>query len=55
MAADPILMIEAMTALATMSVHTFVLVSKEPREWRKGDRHQASPPTRPIKADRHGG
>ena len=54
MTVDPTLMIGTATALVTASAHAFVLVSKELREWRKGDRRQARPPVRPIKADRHG-
>lgn len=55
MPADPTLMIGAATALVTASAHAFVLVSKELREWSKGDRRRARPPVRPVRADRHGG
>jgi hypothetical protein len=54
MAADPTLMIGAATALVTASAHAFIQVSKELREWRKGDRRQARPPDRSVRAERHG-
>lgn len=53
MTADPALMIGAATGLVTASAHAFVLVSKELREWRKGDRRQTRPLGRSIKALRH--
>ena len=43
MTTDPILMIGAVTALVTALAHAFVQVSKELREWRKGDRPRARP------------
>lgn len=55
MAVDPTLIIGTTLALVTASAHAFVLMSKDLWEWRKGDRRQARPPARPIKADRHGG
>lgn len=55
MPADPTLLIGAATALVTALAHAFVLMSKELREWRKGDHRRARPPARPVRADRHGG
>lgn len=53
MTVDPTLMIGAATGLVTASAHAFVLVSKELREWWKGDRRQARPAARSTKAQRH--
>ncbi len=53
MAADPTLMIGAATGLVAASAHAFVLVSKELREWRKGDRRQTRPSARSIRLERH--
>jgi hypothetical protein len=54
MAADPTLMIGAVTALVTVTAHALVQVSKELREWRKGDRRRARPSGRSARAERHG-
>jgi hypothetical protein len=54
MAVDPTLIIGA-AALVTALAHAFVQVSKELREWRKGDRRQARPSGRSVRAERDGG
>jgi hypothetical protein len=43
MAGDPTLMIGAATALVMALARAFVQVSKELREWRKGDRRRVRP------------
>ena len=54
MVADPALMIGAVTALVTALAQAFVQVSKELREWRKGDRRRARPSGCSVRAERHG-
>lgn len=52
MAADPSLMIGAAAALVTALAYAFVQVSKELREWRKGDRRPPRPSARPVRTER---
>ena len=54
MTVDPTLLIGAAAALVTALAHAFVQVSKELREWRKGDRRRARPSGRSVRVGRDG-